>query len=240
MIYTLVVSTYIVTLLGVCVFKSRSVKTQDDFVVAGRAVPVSTLVATLACTWIGSGSLFGTAGLTFRMGFFELWFSMGAWVGILVIYLIAGRVRKLSQYTLTDLLEKRYNRTARILATVTIVISYMVIAGYQFKGGGRFVNILTEGAISIATGEFLSFVVIVSLTLMAGMVSIVSIDMINGVIMLAAMLITLPVIITGYGGWDQVVQTIAAKNPEYLSTGSFTTHSNPNRRYAGIFADQSV
>ena len=133
MIYTLVVSTYIVTLLGVCVFKSRSVKTQDDFVVAGRAVPVFTLVATLACTWIGSGSLFSTAGLTFRMGFFELWFSMGAWVGILVIYLIAGRVRKLSQYTLTDLLEKRYNRTARILATVTIVISYMVIVAINSR-----------------------------------------------------------------------------------------------------------
>ena len=217
MIYIIVVSTYIIVLLVVCIIKSRSVKTQEDFVVAGRAVPVSTLIATLACTWIGSGSLFGTAGLTFRMGFSELWFSMGAWIGIFVVYMIAGRVRKLSQYTLTDLLEKRYNRTARILGTITIVIAYMVIAGYQFKGGGRFINILTDGAVSIEIGELISFAVIVALTLLAGMVSIVSIDIINGVIMLAAMLITLPVIVSDFGGWGQVMQTIEAKNPAYLS-----------------------
>ena len=185
--------------------------------VAGRAVPVSTLIATLASTWIGSGSLFGTAGLTFRMGFSELWFSVGAWVGILVVYLIAARVRKMAQYTLTDLLEKRYNRTAKVLGTITIVMAYMVIAGYQFKGGGRFISILTEGAISIEMGVFISFVVIVTLTMLAGMVSIVSIDIINGVIMLAAMLITFPVIVSGYGGWGEVVKTIAAKNPDYLS-----------------------
>lgn len=217
MLYILVVSTYIIILITVCIIKSRGVKSQDDFVVAGRGVPVFTLIATLACTWIGSGSLFGTAGLTFRMGFSELWFSVGAWVGILIVYLIAARVRKLAQYTLTDLLEKRYNRTARVLGTITIVIAYMVIAGYQFKGGGRFINILTEGAISIEMGVFISFVVIVALTMLAGMVSIVSIDIVNGVIMLAAMLITFPVIVSGYGGWGQVVQTIAEKNPDYLS-----------------------
>ncbi|TDI88837.1 MAG: hypothetical protein E2O76_10490 [Caldithrix sp.] len=80
MIYIVVVSVYLAFLVGISVYKSRKVKTQDDFVVAGRAVPVYMLVATLVCTWIGSGSLFGTAGLSFRAGFSELWFSMGAWI----------------------------------------------------------------------------------------------------------------------------------------------------------------
>jgi SSS family solute:Na+ symporter/sodium/proline symporter len=37
---------------------------------------------------------------------------------------------------------------AKILGTVTIIIAYMAIAGYQFKGGGRFIGILSEGAIT--------------------------------------------------------------------------------------------
>ena len=102
MIYTTVTLLYLAILIGIIVYKSRSVKTEDDFVVAGRSVPVYLLVGTLVCTWIGSGSLFGTAGLTFRTGFSELWFSMGAWIGIVVIYFIAARVRKISQYTLTS------------------------------------------------------------------------------------------------------------------------------------------
>jgi len=217
MIYIVVVSVYLAFLVGISVYKSRKVKTQDDFVVAGRAVPVYMLVATLVCTWIGSGSLFGTAGLSFRAGFSELWFSMGAWIGILVIYFVASRVRKISQYTLTDLLEKRYNRTAKVLGTITIIIAYMVIAGYQFKGGGRFISILTEGAISPETGMLISCIVIVGLTVLAGMVSIVSIDIFNGIIMIIAMCLTLPFAISSHGGWDAVVSTIEAKNPAYLS-----------------------
>ena len=129
--------------------------------VAGRDVPVYMLVATLVCTWIGSGSLFGTAGLTFRTGISELWFSAGAWVGILVIYMIAARVRRIAQYTLTDLLEKRYSQLAKVLGTITIIIAYMVIAGYQFKGGGRFIAILSDGSITPETGMIIAAVLIV-------------------------------------------------------------------------------
>ncbi len=217
MIYTTVVTTYIALLIGISIYKSRSVKSQDDFIVAGRNVPVYLLVATLVCTWIGSGSLFGTAGLTFRSGFSELWFSMGAWIGILVIYFVAARVRSISQYTLTDLLEKRYSRLARVLGTITIIIAYMVIAGYQFKGGGRFISILTQDQVSPEAGMLISCIIIVGFTVLAGMVSIVSIDIFNGIIMILAMVLTLPFAIASHGGVDAVVSTIQVKNPDYLS-----------------------
>ncbi|MCJ7815922.1 MAG: hypothetical protein MUP31_07720, partial [Xanthomonadales bacterium] len=129
----------------------------------------------------------GTAGLTFRTGISELWFSAGAWSGILVVYFIAARVRKIAQVTLTDLLEQRYNRLAKILGTVTIIIAYMVIAGYQFKGGGRFISILSQGSISPETGMLFAAALIVGFTVLAGMVSIVSIDVFNGSIMLLTM-----------------------------------------------------
>ncbi|MEM7106855.1 MAG: sodium:solute symporter family protein [Bacteroidota bacterium] len=223
MIYIVVTVTYLLILVGIIVYKSRSVKTEEDFVVAGRGVPVYLLVGTLVCTWIGSGSLFGTAGLTFRSGFSELWFSAGAWIGIILVYFIAARVRKIAKYTLTDLLETRYNKTARLLGTITIIVAYMIIAGYQFKGGGRFLNILTEGAIDPETGMLLSCVVIIAFTALAGMVSIVSIDVFNGIIMIIAMIMVLPFAIEAKGGLDAVVSTIEAKNPDYLSP--FEGHS---------------
>jgi SSS family solute:Na+ symporter len=145
MIYSIVSIVYLSLMIGIIIYKSKSVKSEEDFTVAGRGVPVYLLVGTLVCTWIGSGSLFGTAGLSFRSGFGELWFSAGAWVGIIVIYFVAERVRKISKITLTDLLEQRYNHAARILGTITIIVAYLVIAGYQFKGGGRFISILSNG-----------------------------------------------------------------------------------------------
>jgi len=217
MTYIAVVTSYVLVLLGISVYKSRSVKSEEDFMVAGRNVPVYMLVATLVCTWIGSGSLFGTAGLTFRTGISGLWFSVGAWIGILVVYMIAARVRRIAEYTLTDLLEKRYNQIAKVLGTITIIIAYMVIAGYQFKGGGRFIAILSEGSITPETGMLIAAILIVGFTVLAGMVSIVSIDIFNGSIMLLAMIVTLPFAISSHGGVDAVVTTIAQTKPTQLS-----------------------
>lgn len=217
MIYLIVTIAYILLLTGIIIYKSRSVKNEEDFVVAGRNVPVYLLVGTLVTTWIGSGSLFGTAGLTFQVGFSELWFSLGAWIGILAVYFIAARVRKISQYTLTDILEKRYSPLARLLGSITIIVAYLIIAGYQFKGGGRFLAILTEGNITPEQGTLITFLIIIAFTALAGMVSIVSIDIFNGIIMITAICLAVPFAISGFGGWDKVVSTINEVSPDHLS-----------------------
>jgi SSS family solute:Na+ symporter/sodium/proline symporter len=55
------------------------------------------------------------------------------------------------------------------------------------------------------------------------MVSIVSIDIFNGTIMIAAMLLALPLAISSHGGLGAVVDTIRDRNPAYLSV--FEGHS---------------
>jgi SSS family solute:Na+ symporter/sodium/proline symporter len=112
---------YPLILIAVSLWRSRAVKSHADFMVAGRSVPVAMLVGTLVCTWIGSGSLFGGAGLAYRSGISELWFSSGGWVGLVVAYFLAHRVRRIAKYTVPDLLEQRYNAAARLLGTVAIV-----------------------------------------------------------------------------------------------------------------------
>ena len=47
-----VVLTYPLILVGVSLWRSRTVKSHEDFAVAGRSVPVALLVGTLVCTWI--------------------------------------------------------------------------------------------------------------------------------------------------------------------------------------------
>ncbi len=216
MIFIISVVIYLSVLLGVGFYKSKFVKTGDDFVVAGRQASFWMLAGSLVCTWIGSGSLFGSAGLAFKSGFSELWFSSGAWLGILFISTIAYKVRKISQYTLTDILEKRYNRTAKILGTITIIISYMVITGYQFKGGGRLLSIITNGSISPELGTALTAVFIISFTLLAGMVSIMSIDIINGIVMILAIFISLPMLIVKNGGAGTLLNNIKMNFPDRL------------------------
>ncbi len=203
-----VVLVYPLILIGVSVWRSRTVKSHDDFMVAGRSVPVALLVGTLVCTWIGSGSLFGGAGLAFRSGISELWFSFGGWIGLLVAFFIAGRVRRIAQYTVPDLLERRYNPAARVLGTIAIILAYVTIAAYQFRGGGWILSIVTDGAITPTAGMLITASAIVLFTAFAGMVSIVTVDVFNGIVITLAVLLTLPYLIINFGGVGQVVQSL--------------------------------
>ena len=205
-----VVFIYPLILIGVSLWRSRQVKSHEDFMVAGRSVPVILLVGTLVATWIGSGSLFGGAGLAFRSGISMLWFSFGAWVGLIVAYFIAGRVRRIAQYTVPDLLEQRYSPAARILGTVAIILAYVTIAAYQFRGGGWILSIVTDGAITPTQGMYITAAAIVVFTTLAGMVSIVTVDVFNGIIITLGVLFALPYMVFQLGGLDSLVSNLPA------------------------------
>ncbi len=226
-----VVIIYPLILIGVSLWRSRRVKSHADFMVAGRSVPVLLLVGTLVCTWIGSGSLFAGAGRAFREGFSALWMSAGAWVGIVIIYFIAGRVRRLAQYTVPDILELRYHPSARLLGTVAIIIAYLTIASYQFIGGGRLLYILTQGTsyeIGPMVGQAIIGVLVVLYTVFAGMMSIVAIDIFNGIIITGSILIAAPLVLKAAGGWAQLTTTLPA--------GHFTAFGGPGLAAAlGLF-----
>lgn len=203
-----VVLIYPLALIAVSLWRSRVVKSHADFMVAGRNVPVALLVGTLVCTWIGSGSLFGGAGLAYRTGIAELWFSFGGWMGLLVAYFIAGRVRHIAQYTVPDLLEQRYNAAARVLGTLAIILAYVTIAAYQFRGGGWILSIVTDGGISPTQGMLITAAAIVVFTALAGMVSIVTVDIFNGTIITLAVLLALPYMVFEVGGLSAVLNGI--------------------------------
>lgn len=166
--------------------------------VAGRKVPTYKLVGTLLCTWLGSGTLLAGAGLAARVGISELWLAAGAWIGIIIVFFLAGRVRRIAQYTVPDILELRYNKYARILGTIVIVIAYTTIVGYQFRGGGFVLNLIA--GIPEWQGVLLTAVFIIFFTAFAGMLSIVSVDIINGAVITLAVLIAVPLVMFHLGG----------------------------------------
>jgi solute:Na+ symporter, SSS family len=212
-LYLIAVVGYLGILTAVGVWRARrTVPTGEDFLVAGRTLPAHVLVFTLLSTWIGSGSLFGGAGLGYRTGLAALWQSAGAWVGIALIFFIAPRVRRLAQYTVPDILEMRYGPAARVLGTIAIVLSYTAIAAYQFRGGGRLLNLvagMSPDAGAVTTAAFC-----IVFTALAGMSSVARLDVINGVTMLAGIGLAIIYLLGGAGG---VGAATAALRPEQMT-----------------------
>jgi solute:Na+ symporter, SSS family len=208
--YIAAILVYLLALVAVGVYKGRGVKDSADFMVAGRTLPWFVLVGTLLATWIGNGSLFGSAGLAYRNGFASLWASAGAWVGIIFVYFIAKRIRNFGKVTVPDIFEARYNTAAGVLATITTVIAYLTIVSYQFRGGGRVLSIITDGAISVEAGIVITAVFAITYTVLAGMVSVVYTDVVNGVLMLLGIGVALVFLVISVGGVGEVVASAEA------------------------------
>src|SRR2546427_6463505 len=75
--------------------------------VAGRTLTWPILVGTLLATWIGSGSIFGGGTLGYQQGFAALWQPAGAWLGIVIIYFVAGGGTPLSPILCAHITERR-------------------------------------------------------------------------------------------------------------------------------------
>ncbi len=211
-IYLTAVIVYLTALAAVGLWRARQAQTGDDFLVAGRSLPASVLVFTLLSTWIGSGSLFAGAGLGYRTGFSALWQSAGAWVGIALIYFIAPRVRRIAQYTVPDILELRYGAAARVLGTITIVLAYTTIAAYQFRGGGRLLNLVS--GIDPVNGALITMVFCVAYTAFAGMLSVAYLDIGNGLMMLIGVALAVVFLVGHAGG---MTPAFASLRPDQLT-----------------------
>ena len=196
---------YLFALVAVGIYKIRSVKNSEDFMVAGRVLPWYILVGTLLATWMGSGSLFSGAGLGYRNGLAGLWSSGGAWLGIALIYFISKRIRNFGKVTVPDIFEARYGQLAAVLATITTVVAYTTIVSYQFRGGGKVLSMVSDGMVSLETGIIITAVFAISYTVLAGMFSVVYTDVVNGVLMTIGTIGALIFLYFKIGGLTEII-----------------------------------
>lgn len=214
--YLITILVYLLVLFAFGLRIAKRLKKKEDFLVAGRSLTAPVLVGTLLATWMGSGDIFSVSDLSYNHGFSSLIGSSGGWLGIIIVFFIAGRVRRFGQFTVPDILEARYNKWARVLATITTIIAYVTIVSYQFRGGGWVLNIITEGRIQEKHAMALVAIFVITYTLLAGMLSVAYLDILNGILMITAIFISVPFLIHHVGGMDYIVANVTPRSHSIL------------------------
>jgi SSS family solute:Na+ symporter/sodium/proline symporter len=219
-LYAVVLGIIVLSLLTVSLARVGKVKTKADYLVAGRSLPTFVLVFTLLSSWIGSGSLLGGAENAYRHGFSALWQGGGGWAGLLLIYFIAPRARHFAQFTIPDLLEARYNQTARILGVVAVLFAYTAIVSYQLTGGGDILHLIFPTVITADLGKYIIAFFVIIFTAIAGMASVAYMDVVIGSLATITMCVALPILAHRAGGWAQIAHSLPATHFQVL--GDFT------------------
>ncbi len=216
-IYLWVILAYLLCLTAYNVYRSRQVKSQDDFMVAGRSLSLTKMVFTLVCTWIGSGTFIAGAEYASYAGWSAVWQPAGAFLGIAIIYFIAARIRTFGQYTVGDILEVRYGRFARLFGAIALIIAFTTIVSYQFRAGGYILNVITDGQISLETGQAIAAGFVILFVTIGGMVAVAHTDLPNGIIIVSSCLLAIPFVVTAAGGWAHAAQVLPASRFEVFA-----------------------
>ncbi len=216
--YIIIILAYLAALTIMNFWKSWKVKSQDDMMLAGRSIPIYKMVFTLICTWIGSGTFIAGAEFAAKAGWSAMWLPIGAWIGIVIIYFLAAKIRTFGQYTVGDILEVRYGPVARVFGALAILISFTVIVSYQFKAGGYILNAISDGAISTDQGMFMSAAFVILFTFIGGMIAIANTDLPNGIVILTSTIISTPLVIAAADGWDKIRAVLPDSHFQVIST----------------------
>lgn len=215
-LYVVILAVIVIALLGVSLYQVARVKTKADYLVAGRSLPAVVLVLTLLTSWIGAGSLFAGAENAYRNGFAALWQPAGGWLGLLLIYFIAPRARRFARFTLPELLETRYNQTARVLATFAILFAYVGITSYQFKGGGDVLHLIFPDTVTPELGTYIIAAFVIVSTALAGMSSVAYMDVAIGSLVTVIGILAAPMLLARAGGWTGLHAALPATHFQML------------------------
>ena len=195
--YLIAIAIYLLALVVYgLVIAHRKVKTADDMVTGGHRIPFIILVGSLLATWCGGGGITGSAGVVY---------SGGPWVGaitfaappigIILLYFIAGKVRKSNKVTVPEIMEARYGKTASIISALCVMLAYVGVLATQLKAAADILVLLcSSSGVDMSRGMALTIctVIIAVITVGGGLVSVAYSDAISALIMIGGFFLAIP------------------------------------------------
>ncbi len=217
MVYLITILIYLSLLTIIGIIKARQVKTQQDFSIAGRTLSPWVMVLTMLAVWIGTGSIVGNAEEAYRTGAGALIIPFGTFIGMILLSLIATRARNIEASSVPEIIGSRFGQVARFLAVVALIMAYMVIVSYQFNAGGAVIEVISDNTVTKETATIIAAAFIIAYTMLAGLKSLASMDIVTGSIITISLLIAFPVLLIKAGGFSGM-------QAAYEAMGNRTSH----------------
>lgn len=180
-------------LIGVWI--SRFIKTELDFLLAGRKLGYWLGTFTIFATWFGAESVIGSSGAIYDGGLaggtadpFGFGLTL---IGMGLVFAVPLWKRKLT--TLADLFRQRYGAKVEQLAVVMMVPGTLMWASAQILAFGMVLTASSELeleiAITIAAG------IVIAYTVLGGLLAVAWTDLIQGVVLIFGLIALLVLVI---------------------------------------------
>ncbi len=209
--------TYLVVVLGIGVWAYRRTKDVMDFWVMGQNMGPVLATWSLIANFVSAVSVIGFVGAVYNEGYAIIGHTvMGLMLGLTALYFVVGYVRPLNVLTFPDLVARVTGRQiSRPLAGSILLISGWLYLVMQLVGAGLLVTAIT--GVPYQYMVWVIGAVFIIYTVMGGLVSVAWTDLLQGILMVAAVLIALVFMVQDQGGLTAMNEALAAISPSRVS-----------------------
>jgi SSS family transporter len=199
---------YLAAQLAIGMYVSRRVRTESDFLLAGRQLGYSLAIFSIFATWFGAETCIGAAGAIYEhglsggssdpFGYSICLFLMGA--------LFAIPLYRLKLTTIVDLFRQRYSPGVERLAVALMVPGSLLWAAAQVRAFGQVLTTASPLELELAIG--IAAAVVIAYTTFGGMLADAVTDLIQGVVLAAGLVVVLVATISASGGLGRALDSI--------------------------------
>lgn len=198
-----------------------TIKSSHDYMLAGRRMGVFMVAASLSANNIGGGSTTGVAAKAFSgWGLSAAWYVLAAAIAMVPLAYFAPKIRKTMAVTIPEVVNRRFGNAAGTFTAVLNVISLFCLTASQIMAAGSVVSALTGIPLNVCI--LLSAFIIIVYTTLGGMLADAIADMVQYLIIFFGLLIALPFIIQGAGGWEAVSSLLPPAELSFTKVGAMT------------------
>jgi len=214
---------YLVILAGLAWWSRQETHTLSGYFIAGKKLPPWVVAFSTNATGESGWLLLGLTGMGYAVGAQAFWVVAGEGIGIALAWaLLARRIKRLSDesdsITVPDVLAARFSDHAHVLRKVSLLIILVMVGAYvaaQMVATGKAFDGFTE--LGYSGGVLVGASVIIVYTLVGGYKAVAWTDLVQGVLMLAGLIIVPLIAIDAAGGWSSLVSTLNGEDPGLLS-----------------------
>jgi sodium/proline symporter len=212
---------YLILMLAIGVIAYQRTKSSSDYFLGGRSLGPWPAALSAGASDMSGWLLLGLPGYAYAAGIEAFWLAGGLLIGTWLNWLItAKRLRTYSittdALTLPEFLSRRFNDNSKMIQVISAFFILLFFLFYTSSGlvaGGKLFE--TVFGLDYTTAVIIGTVCVVSYTLFGGFLAVSWTDLVQGLLMAAALLI---VPITAMeGGLGQLSNDLSAINPQLLT-----------------------
>jgi SSS family transporter len=201
--------------LGIGYWASKKVQTTNDYVLAGRRLPIWMAAPSIMATWFAAETLMGSSSEAYKYGLQGVIFDpFGATMCLFLSALLIVRVARRAQYvTIMDFFQHRYGTAMSVVGSIAQIIGYFGWTAAQIVAGGAILRALLGWDLSV--GMVLVAGVVTIYTMAGGLWADTALDFMQMFLTMGGLLIIFVGILWAVGGLDNFLGMAGAQYTDY-------------------------